>query len=140
MRVSAIQWSKLFIVVLPTHKYMYTSSTTTLQLCLLGPLGMHYQFSHFNNRGQWYSKVTNKIFTVLSSAVTNSGAVIKSGRQLIQSLRYFIFLKSYCNLDLHLNKVQQSSIYFRIPLVVFCMLENLNKLCKVKNDFLPLEF
>ena len=88
MRVSAIQWSKLFIVVLPTHKYMYTSSTTTLQLCLLGPLGMHYQFSHFNNRGQWYSKVTNKIFTVLSSAVTNSGAVIKSGRQLIQSLRY----------------------------------------------------
>ena len=87
MRVSAIQWSKLFIVVLPTHKYMYTSSTTTLQLCLLGPLGMHYQFSHFNNRGQWYSKVTNKIFTVVSSAVTNSGAVIKSGRQLIQSLQ-----------------------------------------------------
>ena len=84
MRVSAIQWSKLFI---PTHKQMYTSSTTTLQLCSLGPLGMHYQFSHFNNRGQWYSKVTNKIFTVLSSAVTNSGAVIKSGRQLIQSLR-----------------------------------------------------
>ena len=33
MRVSAIQWSKLFIEVLPTHKYMYTSSTTTLQLC-----------------------------------------------------------------------------------------------------------
>ena len=90
MRVSAIQWSKLFIVVLPTHKYMYTSSTTTLQLCLLGPLGMHYQFSHFNNRGQWYSKVTNKIFTVLSSAVTNSGAVIKSGRQLIQSLRQVV--------------------------------------------------
>ena len=47
MRVSAIQWSKLFSVVLSTHKYMYTSSTTFT----LGPLGMHYQFSHFNNWG-----------------------------------------------------------------------------------------